>query len=421
MEHGDRDSACASFGWLRIELGDQVITHHRTDNNQVGDEVQVPLYYLAEWIALNWWPLLYEPKKTDNAEQDFDFRARHWIGVARHGFSLPDTWIIPAGDKIEVSTYARRLPATRLSFTESARAALRPPVVKEALASFVDKVSKRLRTANISGTVLQDAWAAVRETPPESEEFCRLMGSLGLSPYDQGHPEIESLLDRLADTLGTELLRDLCEAVAPTTLERVAQTASRVWAAVTKAPCADLSNLQDCPGDSTSERAARWGLQAAFKARRYLGIRPADPHSGDAFFEAIKLPSSIDNVPRLPVANQLITPDLIAGAVDRRESAMRFALVDNDVSHRRFAGARAAFLAWSGKRQSSRLLTDARTRDQQASRAFAAEILAPKSFIKSKAQNGVLTETRVYDLAEMLRVSPLVIENQAKNAGLYIH
>jgi hypothetical protein len=378
------------------------------------------LYHLAEWIALNWWSLLFEPKKTDDAEQDFDFRSRHWIGVARHGFALPDAWIIPAGDKIEFSAFARRLPSTRLFFSETARAAISPEEMKSALTGFVELVFERLKTAKIAGTLLQEAWAAVRETPSEAEEFCRLMGSLGLSPYDDEHPEIEALLDHLTSSLNPDLLRDLCEAVASDTLERVAKTAAKVWGAVSSAPEADLSKLADCPHDATNERAARWGLEAAYRARRVLGIKPSDPVGADAFFDAINVPNAIDNVPRLPVANQLMTPDLIAGAVNRQETAMQFALVDNDLAHRRFSGARAAFLAWSGKRQSARLMTDARTRDQQASRAFAAEILAPSNYIRSKGSNGVISLGRFRELVHDLRVSPAVVENQAKNLKLYI-
>jgi hypothetical protein len=92
-----------------------------------------------------------------------------------------------------------------------------------------------------------------------------------------------------------------------------------------------------------------------------------------------------------------------------------------ETPRRRFAGARAAFLAWSGRHNSSRLLTDARTRDQQASRAFAAEILAPISYIRAKAYHGeTLSNYQVGELAYELRVSPAVIENQARSHRIFV-
>lgn len=420
-ELGDeRDAEGATFGWLRLSVGNHLLTRFRSDNGQEGDEVQVPLYHVAEWIALNWWALLYEPKKKEDAEQDFEFRARHWLGVARNGFALPDTWIIPAGGKIEISSFARHLSATRLRFTETARADVSAPQVREALAGFVGEVFQRLRMASIQGTLFEETWAAILSTPPEAEEFCRLMGALGLSPYDD-HPQIEALLDHLSSSLDTSLLRDLCEAGSASTLARVADVAATVWGEISSSPVADLSRLSGCPSDSTSERAAKWGLDAAFEARKRFGIRMADPEGGNAFFDAIKLPPSLDNVPLVSAAPQLGLSDSITGAVDRHDDTMRFALVqEEDVARRRFAGARAAFLAWSGRAGVPRLMTDARTRDQQASRAFAAEILAPVSFIKSKATNGVLSLVRSRELSQILGVSSAVIENQAKNAGLYV-
>lgn len=51
---------------------------------------------------------------------------------------------------------------------------------------------------------------------------------------------------------------------------------------------------------------------------------------------------------------------------------------------REFSAARASFLAWNGAEVNSRLVTTARTRQQRASRAFAAELLAPAAFLKKR-------------------------------------
>src|SRR5580693_8078223 len=137
----------ATMGWLRLEAAEHILTRYRSDNGQTGDEVQIPLYNLGEWLALNWWPLLFEPKKTDHAEQDHDFRSRHWLGYARNGFALPDAWFIPAGGKIEVISRACYLRSTRLHFTESAHVALSVSEVRDALASLLDSVAARLEAA----------------------------------------------------------------------------------------------------------------------------------------------------------------------------------------------------------------------------------------------------------------------------------
>jgi hypothetical protein len=408
----------ATVGWLRLQIGDRALTHYRTDNGQEGDEIQIPLYDVAEWIALNWWPLFSEPKKSDQAEQDPDFRSRHWLGIARNGFALPDAWLIPVGGKIEVAAFECYLRATRLRFTESVHVAMSLADVRDPLASLLDEVSQRLSAADIEDTPFQDAWRQIKETAAETEEFCHLMGSLGLSPYEE-HPDLEALLDRLTAELPSSLVRDLCEALDAATLLRAAPTAARVWEAVAHAPQLDISRLSACPPDATTDRAAMWGLEAAWRARKAIGVSRADPAGGDEFFKALGLSPEVDTVPLVDGANR--PADELAGAVARADSSMRVALMrDPEIPRRRFAGARAAFLAWSARNHSSRLLTDGRTRDQQASRAFAAEILAPISYIRSKAYNRTLPSYQVGALARELGVSTAVIENQARSHRLFL-
>jgi hypothetical protein len=408
----------ATVGWLRMQIGEQALTRYRTDNGQEGDEVQIPVYDLAEWIALNWWALLCEPKKTDHAEQDFDFRSRHWLGVARNGFALPDAWVIPVGGKIEIAATECYLPAARVRFTSAMHVAVNIDRVVEALGAFVDVVVERLKSVGIEDTVLQGAWRDVRETPADAMEFCGLVGALGLSPYES-HPEVEALLDKLSAELPRSVVRDLCEALEPSVLLRVAPIAERVWEALAGAPEFDISRLAVCPTDATADRAALWGLEAAWQARKAIGVNRSDPAGGDAFLGALGLTAAIDRIPSVQSPDQ---QDELAGAVARCDSTMRLALTqDHELARRRFAGARGAFLAWSGKNNSSRLLTNGRTRDQQASRAFAAEILAPISYIRSKAYNRTtLAAFRVTELAQELGVSTAVIANQARSHGIFV-
>ena len=105
-----------TLGRLRISIGGDIATKFRTDNASEGDQLLIPTYGLAEWIAANWWPLLFEPAKDEYFEEDFDFRSRHWLGSARNGFALPDLWFCPAGEKLEIIGSAAHLRFARLSF-----------------------------------------------------------------------------------------------------------------------------------------------------------------------------------------------------------------------------------------------------------------------------------------------------------------
>jgi Zn-dependent peptidase ImmA (M78 family) len=100
---------------------------------------------------------------------------------------------------------------------------------------------------------------------------------------------------------------------------------------------------------------------------------------------------------------------------------MRLSLAGSNPAHRKFAAARASFLAWSNKTDDSRLVTTARTRDQQASRAFAAELLAPAKFLKQRlGKRGDVSPFVLDKLSDEMGISPTVVRYQARNNGYFI-
>jgi hypothetical protein len=112
---------------------------------------------------------------------------------------------------------------------------------------------------------------------------------------------------------------------------------------------------------------------------------------------------------------------LISGAVEREDDNMRVALAGSNRAHRKFAAGRAAFLTWSQGENSSRLVTTARTRDQQASRAFAAELLAPAKFLKKRlGERSEVSPFTLDRISEEMGIASTVVHYQAKNHGYYI-
>jgi hypothetical protein len=99
---------------------------------------------------------------------------------------------------------------------------------------------------------------------------------------------------------------------------------------------------------------------------------------------------------------------------------MVVAALDDREAQRRFTAARAAFLGWAGDTDASHLVTAAITRDQQASRAFAAEIIAPIGYIRARARNGVLSSYRVQEIADELKAPIGAVKYQAINHGLHV-
>jgi hypothetical protein len=111
----------------------------------------------------------------------------------------------------------------------------------------------------------------------------------------------------------------------------------------------------------------------------------------------------------------------ITGAMVKDGSVARIGLVQRRRTQRRFAAARGAYLAWSTpEKHDSRLITQAVTRDQQESRAFAAEMMAPIDFIVSRKSRFGFNPDAIDALAEELVIGADVIRHQVSNKGLSI-
>jgi Zn-dependent peptidase ImmA (M78 family) len=88
---------------------------------------------------------------------------------------------------------------------------------------------------------------------------------------------------------------------------------------------------------------------------------------------------------------------------------------------RRFVEARGLYHALFACALSPRLVTTAHTWDQQASRAFAAELLAPRRALVGRYEARAETEEfeeLVASLAANYRVSTKIIKHQLENAGI---
>jgi hypothetical protein len=152
----------ASVGRLSIGVQDVSVTAFQSDKGDIGTELTIPMYDVAEWIASNWWPLLFEPRKTDlidQADDDAGYRSRHWLGYARSGFALPDLWFYPVGDEIEVCAYSKYLRYARVTFLNKASANIPTEGVRGALANFVEEVVQRLK--NVASAVTEPTSNAV--------------------------------------------------------------------------------------------------------------------------------------------------------------------------------------------------------------------------------------------------------------------
>ena len=403
---------------VRIMLGATNLTEY-TEERVTSESLDIPSYFLAEWIAENWWPLLFEPRKSeDDLEDGPDFLSRHSLLTAQHGYALPAIRIVPNGKVINVSARGREVPFADIRFRRSASLMLAREAVAQELKAFVSKTVKSLEKHVVLDTDLQTVWSAVQETTPEEESYCQMIGALGLSPYAD-NSAIDELLFQLEEVAGERFAMDLCLVARPHDFASFVRNATAAKTATEGAPEADLTPLLSVPLPAENFLTPAWkrGVQAAQKVRAELGVKNTDPTGGTSLLVALGLAPTVGGA--TPDAELLSDEGMpIVGAVVREEHKVRVGLLQRGKPQRRFATARAAYAAWTSESNCGRLLTQAVTRDQQSSRAFAAEMMAPFEFIRGQATKGRLSRDVISDLASELSVAADVVWKQAVNNGL---
>jgi hypothetical protein len=418
LAHVDgRDESDATLSELLIAVDGHAVSEFVDRKGILNRKLQIPAYFLAEWIAENWWPLLWEPRKSEDEGDDSAFLSRHSFLSAQHGFALPKLSIVAAGKTLEILASARDVPLAGVRFKNRAHISSSRQSVQAALQEFVTSVVNRLDDAGVKDTSLQDLWTLISETNDDEAQFCRFAGALGLSPYDI-EERTGAELERLLPILGERLLMDLCLVSSPIQFPTVAAIAEDALEITRDAKVSTLTPVETLalPSENLGLPAYRRGVQAAILLRKRLGISDLDARGASRILEMFNIDTCSQSR-----AKHTYDEVAVTGAVVRNENEMKVGLLQQKETKRRFAGARAIFSAWSSEGLTeTRLLTSAVTRDQQANRAFAAELTAPKAFLRQRAKNGRLSRSVVYDLAAELQIGADVVQKQASNNSIMV-
>lgn len=414
------DEIDATRAQLKVILAGKNVTSFIADDEPNADHIELPLYHVAEWVAENWWALLWEPRKSeDSGDDDGDFIGRHYLLTAEHGFALPHLTFISNGTYLNVTAQARDLPFSDTRFINRSSAMLDRDEVERPLSEFLDAIVQRLTSKGFSNTYMQERWKAVRETAPEAVDYCQMVGALGLSPYAK-LDDIDAVLDRLCERIGAALTLELCQVAKPADLMKAERASMLAVASAHKAAHIDLQALTGitCPDDVRTNAAWQRGVRAAQIVRSKLGISATDVSGADKLFDKLEL----DPSKRASIGNSDLQAEgaAVVGATLRHEQTAQISFIQRHEPQRRFAAARGLFSAWISAPGRGHLLTQAVTRHQQSSRAFAAELLAPLALLRQWATKGLIARDDIDDIATQLRVGPDVVVKQARNNGMII-
>ena len=441
---GVRDRVlAATWGQLRIEAGDRDVielVHRPSDTRRVG--VYGPVFPLAEWLVESWWSLLHEPPPRrglgtggrDTRSPDPGWVQRHNIFTAREGMALPDAVLWRDGDDVVIrwSPDPGEEPRSRVRFVGQGQVRVPVEEVEEAVAALVEATLQRAEAVvgeDEDVRRVRDAWTAIRTADAGERDLCRSLALLGLDPYDpeEATPRLEDLLARLSREVPAALRDDLLEGVELRTLED-----ALVWLERSRA-------LLAAPGDrdGAGPPRLRWaasahetGYRLARKARsEWLGLGAQAPIADLHGLLVQRLAWDRGDDPVREVAPSDAWPArsgerALDGLVGPSKDSGRPVVVvpaRRSPTAERFLLARAAFFELAGAVNQGRLVTRAATRWQRASRAFAAELLAPVAGLEAALAGrvgGFVSWDEAEELAHDFGVNPILISHQLENHDL---
>lgn len=426
-DEGDRLES-RTMARLMLSIGDQVLTRvlDRSTRSQ-REGIVIPLHPLAQWLVTQWWSLFYEPwpflpnipgpgRSADPAVRAW--LHRHCLRTAVPGFASPYVCIFSQGRDVALvgrSDAGDRYQATPVKFLHDIDVSLDRDELRGALTRVVEAVLTRLEGMDEPRVAaLRADWLAICSASAPEAEFCRAAGRLGLDPLDvpSWPPNVASWFERTPDgELDGALAMDLLETPDPPTIkpaqhamfERMVQQFGIQSAMPACGPQFDHAAFHD------GYRFAEW-------IRRALAV--ADDDSLGDLRDASKVACDrafVLESASIPEGGSLALTGWRAHSVP-----VIAARPTGSLQTRRFLWARALYLALRGSARGPRLVTDSRTWDQRASRAFGAELLAPRVGVVAQFEAAAQRFGRdeaLSQVAEHYNVSAMVIRHQLDNAA----
>jgi hypothetical protein len=379
-----------TFAALKIILNGQTATRlydHFSGGER--DFINIALFPLAKCFAENWWTLLYEPRKS--LEEDSLVSIRHSLDAYLNGFVFPPLTLWSGGDDAIIFERPNiRQEISSLEFLQTGdRSGSLPRVEVEGdifrlINSVIDRLPKRDDTLP-----LRQAWDRVcTSLEDEGErEYCVAAGRLGIDPYD---PEAVDITD-LTDGLSERLFSNICEAVTPHELKPATDWARESTDSLHTFPEIDVSALGAIMVRDPQTPIWEHGYHVARTLRQNLGLNETTPrHAVDRLFgAAVRGHAAV-------IGPHPFALEAIAGRIN---GGMRVAVPKVSARLRRSTLCRAFYLAGRTLDGDASAVTTAGTLDQQASRAFAAELLTPAEWLRDRAGPNGLTEDDIETIA----------------------
>ena len=432
---GVRDPVLArTWCALTISVHGEPVT--RVSDRRTGgwrNSVHGSVFPLCNWLVDNLWFLLYEPYRwavpygsRDLARNDADrpWVHRHSLLAAREGGALPNLTLFRDGDAVAVRWLKDGGDASHpfLRFVQEGKAHLSPEIVRAGIEKFVDTVLHRVSgLPHAEVAQLCDDWADLRRLTPDEKNLCAWSARLGINAhYDDELPDRKA--EQLKSAIGHLEGRIADDLLDATDIGMLARDIDWIEEAHRQAVAARRAHRRNTPVHLISRDWIRGNERTAY-ATGYDRARALRERSG---LDTDPLPDLAGLLRRFgwadaPMVSTETAPSTRVHAVvdyGRKQVPVVAAHSLRRQTSERFLLARSLFLQLRSPKSERRLVTASHTWDQRASRAFAAELLAPADALRQRIRGEAVSAREVAQYADEFRVNPALIERQLENHAL---
>ena len=408
----------ATWAQFALSVDGDVVTRILDERSRTTrDYVYIPLYPLAEWLAIHWW-LLFHEVDTPRKLSDRSFVMRHSLRDAREGYGLPPLSFHAQGETIRLEWEQEKLPHYRIEFLSRGHSDVPTATLRDQMSHFIQAVIHRLHDMGVENTTLEEEWNRIESADPEEAEFCVAAAALGHDPY-----ALEDSRRHLLTAIGNDIppaLRSEFFSMAEVDHLDDQWTAVRDALRIGRENRADLQALKRIRSEllhSVASQALgppwRTGYTIARAVRKQLHLDSQPLPSFEAISEALQT-SPVDfgrAIQQAPAP----TPLFDALVSLNEKGSPGFVVVSRREESRRFHLCRGFFEFLTDASLEAALLTKAKSDRQARNRAFAAEFLAPADGLRKRVSGQTVSSDEVDELASEFCVSPLVIVLQLEN------
>lgn len=410
---------------LRIQVGSRFAS--RLWDKCLEDErdyIDIPAFPLAEWLIKNWWSLFNElcpgnsiPSNPTISSAWLRWTRRHCLRAADSSLLLPKLFIYTDGYNILAESHADRpgsLPNMPGEFLNEGIAEIDPVDTEAALAKFIKQTINRVEgVASDRATRAAGQWNAIENADPEEVGFCKLAGRMGLDPYDPEEmtEDLTTFFEVVLTDADDPLVRDLTEAAKPESVESQWNWVREASQALHLRP-----RSVELPFELPARRAspAEYGYELARRVRAFADVAEAPIESVEKTASAV-MRRGFEVIHR----NHIPGKEIKAIVGETNSGKLVVAGPESHAPYnRRFMSARGLFHVLATSQSSQRLVTGAYSLDQKASRAFAAEFLAPQRALLNRLAGSSADPETVESLSNEFQASSFVIQWQLENAGV---